>query len=274
MGAELGCCWRRGGRWMIRHGVWLAGGTLLVLLVAWWWATQGVDSGGSVWLRLADDHPGSLWSERIGFWGDFAQYNLVIVAVLWVVGLVRRHSKWRRAAAAAFLAAVLAGVVCNEFRFATGRPRPVADRVDVATGPSLEPRNQSFPSGHTAVAFATSTPVLVLVPGVGLVLTGISAAVAWARMADGMHYPSDVLVGGWLGICFGLACGLGMRRRARRVGNAGSGGIPAKLPARRQVVLAPVDPRRAKVPRGRLVKPSSRPGGKPKGEVKAEQPRS
>lgn len=203
---------------MVRHGGWLLGGTTAVLLLGWWWAAGGTDARGSAWLRLADDHPGSIWSERIGFWGDFAQYNLLIVVGLWITGLLRRHSKWRRAAAASFLAAVLAGVVCNEFRFAVGRPRPVTERLDVATGPSGSARYQSFPSGHTAVAFATSTPVLVLVPQVGVVLTGISAAVAWARLADGMHYPSDVLVGGWLGTCFGLACGLGMRRRVPRRG--------------------------------------------------------
>ncbi len=49
-----------------------------------------------------------------------------------------------------------------------------------------------------------------------LVTTLIAAAVVWARMELGRHYPSDVLVGAIIGIYFGLLVGYGAKWRAPR----------------------------------------------------------
>lgn len=61
----------------------------------------------------------------------------------------------------------------------------------------------SFPSGHTLHAVSFSTLVLLSYPELGYMLTPFSALVALSRPILGLHYPSDVLVGGLLG--FGLA---------------------------------------------------------------------
>jgi len=72
--------------------------------------------------------------------------------------------------------------------------------------------NQSFPSGHTtgAAALATLTSrnlnVLPLTQGERIAarigLGGLVVATGWARLEEGKHYPSDVLVGAAVGYYF------------------------------------------------------------------------
>lgn len=67
------------------------------------------------------------------------------------------------------------------------------------------PRSSSFPSGHTASAAAFTTAVCMESPRVGLVLAPIAAAVAYSRVHTGVHWPSDVVVGAFLGAGVALA---------------------------------------------------------------------
>ena len=57
----------------------------------------------------------------------------------------------------------------------------------------------SFPSGHTLHAVAFTLLATALVPGLGQVLIPFTLLVAISRLVLGLHYPSDVLVGGGLG---------------------------------------------------------------------------
>jgi membrane-associated phospholipid phosphatase len=124
-----------------------------------------------------------------------------IVAV--TAGLVFR--RWREPL---FVVAVLVGEV-TIFVVTTlvvHRPRPNVVRLDHA------PPTSSFPSGHTAasVALYGSIAALVLLFGarvawrrlalVAAVLLPI--VVAASRLYRGMHYPTDVLAGGFLGFAW------------------------------------------------------------------------
>lgn len=59
----------------------------------------------------------------------------------------------------------------------------------------------SFPSGHTSAAFATATSVAVRYRKWYFVVPAytFAASVAWARMYQGVHYPSDVFAGAIVG---------------------------------------------------------------------------
>ena len=64
-----------------------------------------------------------------------------------------------------------------------------------------ESGGESFPSGHTSSAFCTATELAlryhtwyVIVPSYLF-----ATSVAWARMYQGVHYPSDVLAGAVVG---------------------------------------------------------------------------
>ena len=59
----------------------------------------------------------------------------------------------------------------------------------------------SFPSGHTSSAFCTATSLSLLFPKWYVAVPSYlyAATVGYARMYQGVHYPSDVLVGALVG---------------------------------------------------------------------------
>jgi undecaprenyl-diphosphatase len=57
----------------------------------------------------------------------------------------------------------------------------------------------SFPSGHTLHAVSFTVVIGSSLPLVGLLLLPVALLIAMSRVVLGLHYPSDVLVGGLLG---------------------------------------------------------------------------
>lgn len=59
----------------------------------------------------------------------------------------------------------------------------------------------SFPSGHTSAAFCTATSLSLLFPKWYVIAPCYlyAATVGFARMYQGVHYPSDVLAGAIVG---------------------------------------------------------------------------
>lgn len=58
----------------------------------------------------------------------------------------------------------------------------------------------SFPSGHTANAFAAAVALGFIFPRARLPLLALAALVGASRVLVGAHYPSDVVVGGSVGV--------------------------------------------------------------------------
>ncbi len=61
------------------------------------------------------------------------------------------------------------------------------------------PESTSFPSGHTASAFAFAEGVSSVLPALGLPLRLVAAAVGYSRVHVGVHYPGDVAFGALIG---------------------------------------------------------------------------
>jgi undecaprenyl-diphosphatase len=61
------------------------------------------------------------------------------------------------------------------------------------------PGSTSFPSGHSASAFAFATAVGHDLPALALGLNFLAAAVAYSRVHTGVHYPGDTIVGAVIG---------------------------------------------------------------------------
>jgi undecaprenyl-diphosphatase len=131
-------------------------------------------------------------------------------------GLVdaRRRRVVPVAALTALAAAGIAGLVVSLLKDAAARPRPpLADPAIHAIG--SVPDSTSFPSGHSATAFATAVAVGLLCPRLRLPLLALAAVVALSRVYLGVHYWSDVAAGSALGALIGLATGW-VVLRARR----------------------------------------------------------
>jgi undecaprenyl-diphosphatase len=57
------------------------------------------------------------------------------------------------------------------------------------------PRSTSWPSGHSASAFAFATGVGAAWPAAGIPLSALASLVAYSRVHTGVHYPSDTIAG-------------------------------------------------------------------------------
>src|SRR5262249_55513672 len=105
------------------------------------------------------------------------------------------------------LLAVLAAVVLADLsalglRRAIGRPRPW--RVYPEPRPlGHVPRDPSFPSGHTTIAFAAATVLTYYRPRWAPAFFLLAVAIGYSRVYVGVHYPLDVLGGALLGLLVG-----------------------------------------------------------------------
>ncbi len=134
---------------------------------------------------------------------DHSKLWLGTAGVLAVVG----GHRGRTAAGHGLAAVGLASVSVNQVFKRVGRRRP--DRA--GAGVPVErlvpmPTSTSFPSGHSASAFAFAEGVGHTMPGLAVLLRISATVVAYTRVHAGVHYPGDVIVGSLIGIaCGGFA---------------------------------------------------------------------
>lgn len=102
------------------------------------------------------------------------------------------------------------------------RSRPEQSGVPV-TRRARMPTSGSFPSGHTASAFAFATAVSADFPMLAPPLYGVATAVGYSRVHNGVHYPSDVEGGAVLGLAVGTVVREVALRRSRRLGRGDKG---------------------------------------------------
>jgi undecaprenyl-diphosphatase len=126
-------------------------------------------------------------------------------AVLALVGGATGRRAAVNGAASIALASATANLVGKQV---TNRRRPDRTMVGVPHGRHVPmPDSTSFPSGHSASAFAFAEGVSAAAPGLGVPTRIAAMAVAYSRVHVGVHYPGDVLVGALIGVTSGeVAC--------------------------------------------------------------------
>ncbi|WP_294348702.1 phosphatase PAP2 family protein [uncultured Clostridium sp.] len=73
----------------------------------------------------------------------------------------------------------------------------------------IPPRSHSFPSGHTASSFAASAVFLAIDSELSAIIILIASLIAFSRLYLNVHYLSDIIGGGILGlICGYITTGL------------------------------------------------------------------
>lgn len=106
------------------------------------------------------------------------------------------------------LAFLLSGILAQAGKFSFPQKRPynyfesIGQKIHVIDGVTLMHSNNSFPSGHTASAFAMAAALVLLHPfwrRNSLLALLLAIVIGYTRMYLGNHFLNDVLVGSMLG---------------------------------------------------------------------------
>ncbi|MDF2923269.1 MAG: phosphoesterase [Paenibacillaceae bacterium] len=122
------------------------------------------------------------------------------ITLLFTLGMsVFAPEPWNTVGMQAFLALTLSHlpVALIKKKYPRLRPYLVLPHTNICKNPLTD---HSFPSGHTTAIFAVVVPFVLASPSLALVLLPLACIVSLSRMYLGLHYPSDCIVGGLLGI--------------------------------------------------------------------------
>jgi membrane-associated phospholipid phosphatase len=134
---------------------------------------------------------------RLSRAADHSKLSLLAAAAMGASG-----SRRGRRAAGLGLASVAAtsGLVNLGLKPLGRRRRPDRAAMEVPVARHVRmPLTTSFPSGHSAAAFACATCVGRALPPAAIPLRALAAAVAYSRVHTGVHYPADVVTGALIG---------------------------------------------------------------------------
>ena len=138
----------------------------------------------------------------VGDWAIvfFAEYFPFVAGATLALLLYREHLS-RIKMVHLFLIALMSGVIARVsvifFHTFLARERPY---LHFGFDPLVMERSFSFPSGHAAFFFAFAMAVYMHNRVWGAVYFACALLIGIARVAAGVHYPSDILGGALLGI--------------------------------------------------------------------------
>jgi membrane-associated phospholipid phosphatase len=121
---------------------------------------------------------------------------------------------WRRATPFVLVVAAVAvaDLIAELLKVAVGEHRPDEPNPLVTI-----PHSHSFPSGHTASAFAGATVLSALTPRAAPAFVVLALAIAYSRLYVGAHFPLDVAGGLVVGVATALLLLAAARRRSVRL---------------------------------------------------------
>jgi membrane-associated phospholipid phosphatase len=159
-----------------------------------------IDAGLYRWVVDLTHHTPQPVNDTVQFFSD---YGVGIFAVLMLLAWWRARSAdaARMAAALAVPVIVVGAFLVNDVvksLITEQRPCRTLHTVTVETCPALG--DWSFPSNHTAIAFAAATALLVASRRLGWIALPIAILMGASRVWIGVHYPHDVAAGLLVGV--------------------------------------------------------------------------
>src|SRR5437764_8350734 len=119
------------------------------------------------------------------------------IALAWLGGPRGRRAGLATAIASLGTTYLVQHIVKPVFR----RRRPHVGRDVLVVG--IRTTDASFPSGHSASSFAAATAMAAFYPKISPLVFALAAGVGVSRVHLGHHFPTDVALGGLMGIAAG-----------------------------------------------------------------------
>lgn len=122
--------------------------------------------------------------------------------ILWIcLGLLLLIKRKTRATGVMLIAAIAFGFIVGELcmKNIVCRPRPFYANTDIVLNIS-PPSGFSWPSGHSCSSFAAATVLLLRDKRFGIPAICVASLIAFSRLYNYVHYPTDVIFGILLGI--------------------------------------------------------------------------
>ena len=139
---------------------------------------------------------------RYGDWPEHVLAGILLVAI----AASRGNKHWVHIGLTMIVACALAGIAARGVKIATGRARPSVKQELGWNGPRLNPKYNSFPSGHTAATTAFFGVLFFTRRRLALALLPIPLLIAASRMYVAAHYLSDIVCAALLGIFCAWIC--------------------------------------------------------------------
>jgi membrane-associated phospholipid phosphatase len=134
------------------------------------------------------------------FLSDSEVYLIISTpTAIFAAGRIGHDKKLLRDGCVTMASTIVNVVVSNALKYSVNRERPFITYPDIIK--KTDCNSPSFPSGHTANAFATATSLSLVYPEWYIIIPSFvyAGTVGYARMHLGVHYPSDVLAGAAIG---------------------------------------------------------------------------
>lgn len=125
--------------------------------------------------------------------------SIVVLAAGWYLKKARLYETGR----SLFIGLIAAGISGQVIKHLIGRARPRITDTLLLIGPTLKKGYDSFPSGHTTMAFCFAAVLSHHLPKYRVLFYIFAIIVGLERIEDGAHFPSDALAGAILGFIVG-----------------------------------------------------------------------
>jgi membrane-associated phospholipid phosphatase len=164
-------------------------------LAAWWVEAKQVDAAVYDAILRTPTPNLDRHISRLTQAADYSRLWLGSAAIL----ATTRGRRGRRAAVTGLASIAVTSAAANLVLKPIGR----RERPDRSGGPPERqapmPASTSFPSGHSASAFAFATGVGSVLPRDAIPIRALATLVGYSRVHTGVHYPADVIAGAFLG---------------------------------------------------------------------------